>query len=239
MTSSPDRLLRGRLAAQVPSARMDAALAVRRGAVDLGHDARLVDPTLSAAFDEIAESVRTAARAEGYAIGWAQGRRAAAEAAELEAAVEAAARAAREATAAAAFARALRALEEAAQALERRAVVPAADLGDAVVAASFELAGALLGRELALAQSPGLDAVRRALRLLPENRPVTARLHPADAELVRAAIAALPPGELGREVLVVADPAVEAAGAIVECDASRVDAQLGPALDRAREALGL
>jgi flagellar biosynthesis/type III secretory pathway protein FliH len=45
------------------------------------------------------------------------------------------------------------------------------------------------------------------------------------------------PGELGREVHVVADPSVEPAGCVVECDATRVDAQLSPALARVREVL--
>lgn len=253
MTSSPEpvapdgagrrpdvssRLLRGSLATQVPAARLDAALRVRHGAVDLSHDARLVDPTLSRAFDEVAESVRAAARAEGYAIGWAQGRRAAAEAAETEAAAQALAQARHEAAAAEALSRALRALDAAAADLERRVIAPIADLADAVTTGAFELARALLARELTLTQTPGLDAIRRALTVLPEGRPVTARLHPEDAELVRSAIAALPPGELGREVLVVSDPAVEPSGAVVECDAARVDAQLGTALERARQELG-
>jgi flagellar biosynthesis/type III secretory pathway protein FliH len=38
-------------------------------------------------------------------------------------------------------------------------------------------------------------------------------------------------------VHVVADPSVEPAGCVVECDATRVDAQLSPALARVREVL--
>jgi flagellar assembly protein FliH len=61
-------------------------------------------------------------------------------------------------------------------------------------------------------------------------------LHPDDASVTAAAV---PAAALGREVLVVPDPTVERGGAIVDCDATRVDAQLGPALERVREVLGL
>lgn len=238
MTSSPDRLLRGSAAADAPAARLDSALGARRAGVDLGHDARLVDPTLGLAFDAIAESVRAAARAEGYAIGWAQGTRDAAASAAAAATAAEDAFLARAAAGELAVARAVTALSKAADTLESCAVAPATEFGDALTAGAFELATILLGRELVLAAEPGMDAVRRALALLPVGRPVTARLHPQDASVVRAALAAMAPDELGRDILVVDDQAVEPAGALVECDASRVDAQLGPALARVREALG-
>jgi flagellar assembly protein FliH len=237
MTSSPDapsRLLRGGAAEAAPAARLDIGL--RPG---VRHDARLVDPTLAVAFEEVAESVRTAARAEGYAVGWAEGRRAAAQHAAEEAAAAQARADAQAAADAARTERAVRALQAAVDALEARAITPATELADVITTAAFELATALLGRELALAENPGLDAIRRALHLAPAGRPVTARLHPDDAPAVRDAAAAVPSDEWGREITVVADPAVEPGGAIVDCDASRIDAQLGPALERVREALGL
>jgi flagellar assembly protein FliH len=196
----------------------------------------LLHPLQRAALDAVSAEVRQAARAEGYAVGWAEGRRAAEEAAILEATAAATARAEEAARSRAALASALEALGAAADTLEARAVVPAGDLGDAIVTGAFELAQTLLGRELALAADPGLDAIRRALVLLPENRPVTARLNPDDASVCREGIAE---AALGRDVLIVADPTVEPGGAIVDCDSSRVDAQLGPALERVREVLGL
>jgi flagellar assembly protein FliH len=196
----------------------------------------LLHPLQRAALDAISTDVRQAARAEGYAVGWAEGRRAAEEAAVLEATAAATAQAEEAARSRAALASALEALGSAADALEARAVVPAGDLADAIVTGAFELAQALLGRELALAADPGLDAIRRALVLLPEHRPVTARLNPDDASVCRAGLAT---ADLGREVLIVPDPTVEPGGAVVTCDSSRVDAQLGPALERVREVLGL
>lgn len=223
MTSCPElpsRLVRGAAAADLPSAPLEG----------------LLDPLQRAGLDELSAVARQAARAEGYAVGWAQGRRAAEEAAQREATAAAVERAELAKRSETAMLSALQALAAAADALEGRAVVPAAELSAAVVEGAFELAQTLLGRELTLTTEPGLDAIRRALVLLPENRPVTARLHPDDASVTRAALAA---AELGREILVVADPSVEPGGAVVDCDATRVDAQLGPALERVREVLGL
>lgn len=221
MTSSPElpsRLVRGSAAAQAQAAPLGNVL----------HAQLAIDATT--------EAIRTAARAEGYAVGWAQGRRAADEAAAREAVTAADERAEATRRAAGEVAAALQALDAATAALEARAVVPASDLAAAVAASAFELAQALLGRELALAADPGLDAIVRALVLLPAGRPVIARLHPEDASVTSTG---LDSAALGREVVVVADPIVERGGAIVECDASRVDAQLGPALERLREVLGL
>jgi flagellar assembly protein FliH len=223
MTSSPElpsRLVRGAAAADLPAAPLEG----------------LLDPLQRSGLDELAAVARQDARAEGYAVGWAQGRRAAEEAAHREAAAAAAERAQFAQRSQSSLLSALRALTAAADALEARAVVPASELSAALVAGSFELTQALLGRELTLARDPGLDAIRRALVLLPENRPVTARLHPDDASATRGALAE---ASLGRDVLIVADPTVERGGAVVDCDATRVDAQLGPALERVREVLGL
>src|SRR3712207_9345439 len=89
----------------------------------------------------------------------------------------------------------------------------------------------LLGRELELASSPDLDAVRRALTLCPADAPAVVRLHPDDLrEVPEAALAELP-----GSVRVVADLSVERAGAIAETGSSRIDAQLGSALERVRD----
>ena len=63
---------------------------------------------------------------------------------------------------------------------------------------------------------------------MPAGASTIARLNPADAALINKA----PPG-----VTIVADPAVESGGCILEVGDSRIDAQLGPALDRVRSAL--
>jgi flagellar assembly protein FliH len=228
-TSAERRVLRGTVATALPAARLDTDLRTSNGFAR----GRTDDPTL----DQGTPGVRAAARAEGYAVGWAAGLRAATEQ------VRAAAKEADDARQAAADAQtravraAVHAVDAAAHSLEQRAVRPAGELRDAVLRAAVELTETLLGRELVLATEPGMDAFRRALDLLPAGRPVTMRLNPADASVVRQVVAEMPPGELGRDVLVVADPSVEPAGCVAECDAMRVDAQLSTALDRVRKVI--
>jgi flagellar assembly protein FliH len=73
------------------------------------------------------------------------------------------------------------------------------------------------------------------LSLVPARGEVIARLHPDDLTTVVEHGVGLP----GREVALVADPAVERGGAVVEVGPCRIDAQVGPALGRVRSALGV
>ena len=159
-------------------------------------------------------------RRAGYEAGFASG---------LAAAAQSAAEG--EARRSAEVGRAVSALMEAAVALRLRQSEELAVAEDEITAAAFEIAGAVLDRELAVAVSPGADAIARALSLAPEGDTVV-RLHPADVETL---------GDIetgGRDVVVVADPSVEPGGCIVEVGACRIDAQLSTALDRVRKALG-
>jgi flagellar assembly protein FliH len=96
---------------------------------------------------------------------------------------------------------------------------------------AFELAGAILQRELALSDSVPTDALARAVALVPTGEDVVVRLHPGDA-IDPADLQMLLPDSTVR---VVADPAVEAGGCVVEAGPCRVDAQIGAALARARQ----
>ena len=143
----------------------------------------------------------------------------------------AAGRAAAAAEAAAALARAealFGSLVEAADELRRRQALELKGLEDTLARTAFDLASAVVGRELQLSSSPGADAVARALALVPAGCMATARLHPAD-------VASL--GAPSEAVAVIADPAIEPGGCILEVGDSRIDAQLGSALDRVRAAL--
>lgn len=183
----------------------------------------------------VMERLRAEGHAAGYAAGWAQGRQ------EARVAVEAVAAEAIEQSRLAAedqrlrVDRALTALAVATHGLERRVVPSAEDTEEAVVATAFVLAEAVIGRELALAAEPGAEAMARALDLAPKNRPVTVRLNPGDLATIGAGTAKID----GRTVTLVADGSLSAGDAIAECDATTIDARLGPALDRAREVLGL
>ena len=126
-----------------------------------------------------------------------------------------------------------KAMEDAAAALHQaagrlRAVRAEAVRADAHDAMSLvvELVEAIVG-----ALPPSLDGSRLedALALAPDDELAVVRLHPDDAS------AAL---SLPIEAKVVADPAVEHGGCIVEVGPARIDAQIGPALRRLRAVLG-
>jgi flagellar assembly protein FliH len=91
----------------------------------------------------------------------------------------------------------------------------------------------LLGRELALADSPVLDAIRRALALVPADAPAVVRVHPDDLGEIPADVLA----ELPDSVRVVGDPGIERAGAVAETGPRRIDAQLMAALERVQAVL--
>jgi flagellar assembly protein FliH len=177
--------------------------------------------------------LREHARAEGFAAGHAEGMTAAAgvvaeaERAATERFADVQARWERRVASATA------ALGAAASRLEEAALPVADDVRETIIGATLTLVEDLLGRELALADSPVLDAVRRALTLCPADAPAVVRVHPDDlAEIPAEALAELPD-----TVRVVADPAVERAGAIAESGTRRVDAQLGAALERVQAVL--
>jgi flagellar assembly protein FliH len=179
------------------------------------------------------EQLRELARRDGWAAGHAEGLTAAAE-------VVAAAERAAEVRLAEAQARwerrlatATAALGSAATQLEASVAPIAEDLRETVLEAVVTLVGDMLGRELLMADAPGLDALRRALTLCPGDVPVVVRLHPDDlAEVPRDELHALP-----ASVSVVGDPEVERAGAIATAGTTRIDAQLTAALARVRAVL--
>ncbi|HLF40376.1 MAG TPA: FliH/SctL family protein [Acidimicrobiia bacterium] len=145
--------------------------------------------------------------------------------------------AAEEAAVMARLERAHHALSLAARALHERQALELAGLERDITAAAFELAEAVVGRELALAASPGLEAVARALRLAPPGEAAVVRLHPADAAEVNRAVEPGGAVDPSRNLTVVADERVEPGGCVVEAGDCRVDAQISPALARVRDAL--
>jgi len=75
------------------------------------------------------------------------------------------------------------------------------------------------------------------LASVPGSAPATVRLSPADLAVLDLAKAAALPGAVGRKLEFVKDFSVERGGAIVDCDAVRIDAQLGAAMARIRAVL--
>ena len=128
---------------------------------------------------------------------------------------------------------ALGALTTAAAACNERQAVALSDIEQTIVDAIFDLTETLLGRELSHTRTPGRDALARALSMVRDHGNVTVHMNPEDLESI-GDLAELAPG---RVITIVPDAGVEPAGCIVEAGAMRVDAQLGPALERAKRAL--
>jgi len=184
-------------------------------------------------YAEELDRLRQQAHAEGFAAGHAEGMRAAEEVvAQTERAAaqrlaEVQARWERRMASAAA------ALTAAATRFEEASVPVADEVRETIIGTVLTLVEDLLGRELALADSPALDAVRRALSLCPADAPAVVRVHPDDlGEIPEEAFAGLPD-----TVRVVGDPTIERAGAVAETGPRRIDAQLSRALERVQAVL--
>lgn len=167
---------------------------------------------------EVVEDARRVAFDQGYAEGLDAAR------ADIEAATADANKRVR---------RSLAALCAAIDAFEVRETTALADVEDAVVTGAFQLAGAVLQRELAVAADPGGEAIARALRLAPARGDVVARLHPDDAATLGMGRVAT----RSRAIEVVADDSVEPGGCVLEVGETEVDAQLSAALANIASAL--
>jgi len=98
---------------------------------------------------------------------------------------------------------------------------------------AFALVEQLLARELELTLNPGREAIVRILALDEGTQPAMVRMNPEDL-LKLGEISDL---GLGREVSVVADPAVEVGGVLVEIGNTTLDGQMDTALERVRKVL--
>ncbi|MCA0144492.1 FliH/SctL family protein [Blastococcus sp. LR1] len=184
-------------------------------------------------YAEELERLRSRAHAEGFTAGHAEGMTAAesvvaeVERAAQERLAEVQARWERRMVSATA------ALGAAARQLDEAAIPVADEIRESIIGTVLTLVEEMLGRELALATHPVLDAVRRALSFVPADAPAVVRLHPDD-------LAELPAGtldELPDSVLVVPDAGIERAGAVAESGPRRIDAQLSAALERVQAVL--
>lgn len=127
------------------------------------------------------------------------------------------------------------AFEAAARDLNRRDAATLAEFEEQALAIGMSIATELVARELRAAEQPVLDAIRRAIAVMPERGTPVVRVHPDDlATADDAAEAGLLAWDAGTTIT--ADPAVERGGCIVDVGDCRIDAQLGPALDRMRTA---
>lgn len=100
------------------------------------------------------------------------------------------------------------------------------DVHDAM-ALVVEVVECLVG---SLPEGLNIERLERALALVPGDELAIVRLHPDDAEQALS----LPVG-----AKIVADETIERGGCVAEVGATRIDAQVGPALARLRKALGI
>src|SRR3954468_23487035 len=169
-----------------------------------------------AAAEAQAQSIREQARREGYAEGMVAGR------ADLRQLGEPAVQALSEA------ADRVREFEaEAADSVERQAVVLAMDIAEKVVAGAIEAEPERV-----------LDVVRGALRAIVERERLVIQVNPDDLDIVREGLDELT-GALGgiEHVEVQEERRVPRGGAIVRTVVGEVDANIRAKLDRAREAV--
>jgi flagellar assembly protein FliH len=222
----------GQQQAPAPQDAPERRMTIRRAA-DMPVPGNRPSLRLGDVYAEELERLRAQAHAEGFAAGHAEGLTAAAGAvADVERAA-----AARLADVQSRWERRLAsataALGAAATRLDEAAAPVAEDVRETIIGATLTLVEDLLGRELALADSPVMDAIRRALTLCPADAPALVRVHPDDlAEIAPESLAVLPDS-----VRVVGDAQVERAGAVAETGVRRIDAQISTALERVQTVL--
>ena len=108
-----------------------------------------------------------------------------------------------------------------------------------LLATAFEVAFAIIGRDLRERPRTGEDALREALALVARHEPCVARLHPSDLELLGGEDGTAPAVRgFGRvDFRIVADPTVDSGDCVIETDTARIEHRLLEALARVREAL--
>lgn len=129
------------------------------------------------------------------------------------------------------MARAAEALFTAAAQLRARDQDDLADIEEHAIRFGVELAEQLVGRELRSCDE-ALEAVTRAVGLVPDRGALVLRVNPADLTAVRSGIEErtdLPDG-----VELVPDATVEVGGCIAVVGPLRIDAQMGTAIERVR-----
>ena len=230
-------VMRGSDARAVRPARIGADLRSTPWVSTHGADPRLCDPTLEAVVAEAASTAADEARTAGFEDGLRAGLEQGREQARIELEAELAAVAAREEqerqVRAAQLASTLATLAQAATALAQREAPAVEELHRSGAVMGVEIAEALVGHHLEVAECPAREAVERALSLAPAGSVAVVRLHPDDV----AAVVARGPLAADRSLTLVPDPQVERGGCVVDAGERRIDGQIGPALERVRAVL--
>lgn len=106
----------------------------------------------------------------------------------------------------------------------------AAAAANALLRAAFEIAKAIVGREVSEHPRSGEEALLAVLRLAPEHMPCIARLNPADVEQ----LGDISERFVGRDITIVADATVAAGDCVVTLPTGRIEHRIDDAVARVR-----
>jgi flagellar assembly protein FliH len=181
------------------------------------------------------DPARAAAEAKGYAAGWATGIQSARLAIEVETEQRRSEAAHDVAANRLALARAVKAIQAAAEVLSRRAVPAAEQFEDLIISTAFSIAEALVDVTLRDDLTRGSAALTRALALAPDGTAITVALSPQDHAVLTADGAAPPSPRQG--VTLIADPMLAPGDAYATSAATSIDARISTGLARVRAVL--
>jgi flagellar assembly protein FliH len=105
---------------------------------------------------------------------------------------------------------------------------------EALLRASFDLALAIVNRDLRENPRTGEEALRSALGLVPPRVACVARLHPSDVD----DLGSLDPALLHPDLSIVADYSVESGDCVVDLPSAQIENRLTEAIARVRAVLG-
>ncbi len=114
--------------------------------------------------------------------------------------------------------------------LQRQAI---SEAENALVIAAFEIAEAIIGREIRERPRSAEDALLGALALAPERMPCLVRMHPSDV----ADLGDVTERFALRDITMQADPTIEAGDCVISLPTGRIEWRLADAIERARLAV--
>ncbi|HEX9089661.1 MAG TPA: FliH/SctL family protein [Arthrobacter sp.] len=121
-------------------------------------------------------------------------------------------------------------LAGAVQAVQNAVLPVVADAQDALIAAALDLAEAIIGVELGDGELSARAALVRALADVPAGGTVTVRMNPTDYSIL-GEIPSVP------GAVIIADPDLGRGDAVADFEHGHLNARIGTAMDRARQAL--
>ena len=108
------------------------------------------------------------------------------------------------------------------------------DATEVLIHAAFDIALAIVGRDLSDHPRTGEEALRSALALVPPRVACTARLHPSDLD----DLGTLDLASLHQDLSIVADYSVESGDCVIDLPSAQIENRLADAIARVRAVMG-